>query len=100
MRRGIERRLSRLEAFLPLTVERFLIGAHQHAVRCGVNIYSAIELLAKDLSPVEVDSMLVELADGLDGSNRALEDRLRCETLAASYPDETKVADEARRGEA
>src|SRR5271154_1597929 len=89
MLRSIERRISNLEASIPvpLTAERFVARANQHARRFGANVPSAIETLVKDLRDSELASLAVEFEEIVFGSVTTARDAAKREVLvAAGYP--------------
>jgi hypothetical protein len=87
--RGLEKRLARLEESvpLPLTAERFVACASQHARRSGVSTSSAMDTLVKGLSDSELDSLAAEFEQIVFGSDTAARDAAKREVLAAAgYP--------------
>jgi hypothetical protein len=86
MLRGLEHRLARIEASIPVpvTAAHFLARARQHARRTGVDVESAIATLAKDLSDAELDSITAEFEQVAFGSDTAARDAAKREALAAA----------------
>jgi hypothetical protein len=72
----VRRRISNLEESIsvPISAERFLSRAHEHARRAGVSVQAAIGTLAQDLSDGEVDSIAAELEQLVFGADTAARD--------------------------
>jgi len=83
MQRGIARRIENLEASLPipLTAERFLSRADEHARRAGISVQAAAGILARDLTDGEVDSLTAELEQFVFGADFAARDAARRRVL-------------------
>ncbi len=90
MLRGIEKRLSHLEASIPLPInaERFIARARRRARRTGKNVEASMAAVAQELSDAELESVAAEFEHIVFGSDTAARDAAKREFFAAAgYPD-------------
>ncbi len=102
MLRGVKQRLDRVEAFLPLpiTAARFYARARQIARHTRRSLGSTYEIISKELSDNELESLAAELERAAFGDDTAARDTAGRETLiAAGYPDWTSEVVEEQRDE-
>jgi hypothetical protein len=85
MRRGIERRLARIKASIPvpMTAERFLAEANRLAGRLG-DVGSAMAKITQHLSDAELESLAEEFGEIAFGSDTAARDAVKRKALAAA----------------
>lgn len=83
--RCLRRRLARVEESipLPLTAERFIERAQRHARRCRGTLESSLDVIARELTDAELESVLAECEEILYGSDLAARDAARSRALAA-----------------
>jgi len=79
MLHSVRRRISNLEESIPIPIsaERFLSRAHEHARRAGVSVQAAIGTLGHDLSDSELDSLTAEFEQLAFGADTVARDAAR-----------------------
>lgn len=92
---SVRRRLTSLETSILSTIAtRFLERAHRHAQRVGGSFGTSVEVLARDLSDADLNSLIAELEEMAFGSDTAARDAARHEVFGEQVVQLGQVAEE------